>query len=130
MQSRIYVLETFNRLLDKHKVYIISHKTNKTYFKSNYNLKNLSYKWLRENIIEKLSYKLQKNIKIFFEETIDRKIAKIKEMKCDVFIDDLEEVLIKLPLNMEKYLFDPKKIKTKSNLKCISNWNEIYFNEK
>ena len=38
-------------------------------------------------------------------------------MKCDVFIDDLEEVLIKLPLNMEKYLFDPKKIKTKSNLK-------------
>ena len=75
----INVLETFNRLLDKHKVYIISHKTNKTYFKSNYNLKNLSNKWLRENIIEKLSYKLQKNIKIFLKKLLIEKLLKLRK---------------------------------------------------
>lgn len=49
---------------------------------------------------------------LFFEETREAKVARIAELSCDCFIDDLFEVLFhpRFPHGVERYLFDPGRI--------------------
>ena len=47
---------------------------------------------------------------MFFELTKDEKVARAKALACEVFIDDLPEILAMsgFPVGMHKVLFDPE----------------------
>ena len=79
------------------KLVIISHKTKYPYKGPKYDLHNAAEKWLELNGLYKFGRK--KNIikKVYFEETKKLKIKRIMSLNCDVFVDDLTEILNILP---------------------------------
>ena len=95
------------KYLDKKKIkfYIVSHKTIYPYIGKKINLHKLSKKWLRLNLFNKKN-NFKKNYKSFFETTQKKKLNKIKLLKITHFIDDLDEILNKLPSNINKIKFN------------------------
>ena len=90
----------------------------------------MSKKWLRLNLFNKKN-NFKKNYKSFFETTQKKKLNKIKLLKITHFIDDLDEILNKLPSNINKIKFNSlfkftsiKKNMTFSKLKMISKIKE------
>jgi hypothetical protein len=72
------------------------------------NLRISAIKWIKKNILEDYSNIKLDLLDIHFEDTIKKKIEKIKELKCDVYIDDLPEILNLLPSSIKRILFLPK----------------------
>ena len=99
------------------KLYIISHKTKYSQFSKKYNLHKSSKKWIKKNINFK-------EYKIFFLNTMSKKIAKIKKINPDYYIDDLAKILKdkRMPKNTIKIHFSQKNQKNLINLKT---WKEI-----
>jgi hypothetical protein len=119
-------IETMARLtICTHELVIVSHRSLKPYAGPAYNLHQAARDWIATN--------LQKNGlfldgRIYFLETQDAKIAKIEELRCDVFLDDLPEVLESpyFPENTTKLLFDPNQlIKQRKAPRNISHWNDL-----
>lgn len=116
----------FLYFLEKNKInfYIVSHKTKKPYTGKKIDLRAYAKSWIKKNIQTKVNIP-DKNI--FFEETKEDKIKRIKSLKLDYFIDDLDIILQKLPDNMFKLLFNPNVLEKTSKKKIIfSNWNDLY----
>ena len=89
---------------------------------SQINLHNAAKKWIKnKNLCDLVSID-KKNI--FFLESKKEKIDKIKDLKCDIFIDDLENILIKLPKNLKKIHFTIKN--DKKNIIMMKRWSEIH----
>ena len=126
MRAEIYfgVLEALTYLSKKNiKIKIISHKTQYPYIGEKINLRSSAMKWIKKNLISNSNIKInQKNI--FFEDTIENKVIKIKEEKCDIYIDDLPEILNLLPSKINKILFSPNKIKI-----IIENFHNEFMKE-
>ena len=78
-------------------LFIVSHKTLHPIIGEKINLHKISKDW----IFKKKIFKNKKiewiNKHVFFLQTKEEKIEKIIELKCDYFIDDLAEILKKLP---------------------------------
>lgn len=90
----------------KFEVKIISHKTKFPYMGEKVNLRLSAMQWLNKNLLKRTDIRVdQKNI--FFEDSIKNKIKRIKEERCDIYIDDLPEVLSLLPSKIKKILFSP-----------------------
>ena len=65
---------------------------------------------------------------VFFELTIEDKLARIEAEKCTVFLDDLPEILNhpKFPKNVRRLLFDPQDIHmSQRHLERIRDWREL-----
>lgn len=66
----------------------------------------------------------------FFEDTRDAKVARIDALGCDVFIDDLEEVLEhpSFPVDVARHLFAPKGASADAtrSYPVHRTWGEIY----
>lgn len=108
--------------ISESRLFIISHKTKFGHYDSNkINLRNEALEWIYKK-------KIDKNIQIFFENTIEEKINRINSLNLDYFIDDLEIILNhkKLNLSTKKILIN-QKLKYSNNKKFISfeNWHEI-----
>jgi hypothetical protein len=102
------------------KVSVVSHKTLTTSKKfGNLNLRTPALKWLKEQQLIPTLISLED---IFFCPSKSLKIEKINQLKCDIFVDDLEEVLNDSNLN-----FDVKKVQFSNELKnnSISNFEEL-----
>jgi hypothetical protein len=111
MSAQIYkgLLEIFEYLSRKNfKIKIISHKTKFPYLGEKVDLRNAALEWIKKNILKKLPNINLDLLDINFEDTIEKKIKKIKELNCDVYIDDLPEILNLLPNSIKKILFSPK----------------------
>ena len=86
------VKEALNLLSRKHTIFIISHKTKYPYSGEKYKLRSFADKWLNlqglnpSNINSPIS-------NVFYENTIENKIKRIKDLKCSLFIDDLPNIL-------------------------------------
>ena len=82
-------------------------------------------KWIKKNLISNSNIKItQKDI--FFEDTIENKVIKIKEEKCDIYIDDLPEILNLLPSKINKILFSPNKITNHNpKISIMNSWKEF-----
>lgn len=95
------------KYLDKKKIkfYIISHKTIYPYEGDKVNLHKLSHVWLRLNIFNPKN-KFKKKYKAYFETTKQKKIKRIKSLEITHFIDDLDEILKKLPNSINSIKFD------------------------
>lgn len=102
-------LETFlSNLVDKnHKLLIVSHKTVKPYSGANYNLRAAALQWLHDNKFTGNGGFFTEVEDVFFENTIDEKIERIKKLRCDIFFDDLPRILEGLGENITGYLYDP-----------------------
>ena len=115
-----YLYNSLNKLSKKYSLYLVSHKTKFPIKGKKINLRNKAVKWMIENNLygkDKIFYK--KNI--FFEPTIKKKINRIKYLKCEFFIDDLEKILDLLPYKISKYLFGSKSKKYTYFL----NWKKL-----
>lgn len=87
--------------------FIISHRTKFPFVGEKYNLHHHAHTWIKDNI--NLKNEIIPINNIYFLDTKVEKIEKIKSIECDLFIDDLPEILIGIGTdnNCRKILFDP-----------------------
>ena len=100
---------------------IISHKTKYGHFdKKKIDLRKEALKWIKKNKI------LDAN-KVYFADTREEKISLINDLNCDIFIDDLIEVLDhdNLDKNIRKIHLSSS---NSSKIKNFPNWHEIKKN--
>ncbi|MCE7997279.1 MAG: hypothetical protein HEP70_00320 [Rhodobiaceae bacterium] len=92
------------RQLD-HDLVIISHKTRKPFMGPPYDLHDAARSFLEaQNVVSP-----EHVPNVFFELTLDEKVARIRSEGCDIFIDDLPELLghQQFPRQVRGLLFDP-----------------------
>jgi hypothetical protein len=108
-----------------HDLFIISHKTKKPFRGPEYDLHAYSNKWLLDH---KIIGHLIEARNIFFELTIGKKLDRIRQQNCGLFIDDLEKILKheRFPPEVRPILFDPNGKKQQSQmLERVGSWGEV-----
>lgn len=90
-----------------HEVFVVSHKTKHPFMGPKYDLHQAARSWISNHLTHDGS-PLLSDQNLFFELTKEDKIARIGSLGCDVFIDDLPEILLapKFPTGVNKILFD------------------------
>jgi hypothetical protein len=95
------------------RVFIVSHKTEFGHFDAaNINLRDAAQRWLyQEQLIGAATSPIPEN-HVFFETTREEKIARIEELSCTHFIDDLLEVFTAptFPETIQKIWFNPNNL--------------------
>lgn len=109
-----------------HELFIVSHKTTRPFLGFPYDLHEAARTWILEVLNSPEVLIQQKNI--FFEPTKEEKISRINELCCDVFLDDLPEILCDplLKSTVKKVLFsfgqdEPEQ----KNLLMVRSWDEF-----
>jgi hypothetical protein len=105
-------------------VFIASHKTQFGHFdETRVDLRRAALGFLKK---AKVFDYLQES-QVFFGATRAEKIARIAERRCDVFIDDLEEIFADpaFPRPIRKLLFAPAHPDIKGNWEICANWAQI-----
>jgi len=105
-------VDEFLRAAAKHhaEVYIVSHKTRRAAANPDTDLHASARKWLAANRFFGGDAEPEASVRdAFFCETREEKAARISELGCEVFVDDLPEVFAEagFPEAAEKILFDP-----------------------
>ena len=95
--------------LHGHKLFIVSHKTQFPYAGEQYDLHQSSSKWIA-NHLQLSDSPLIDHGDVFFNATKAEKIQKIVQLECDIFLDDLPEILLaeQFPGKTIRCLFDPE----------------------
>jgi hypothetical protein len=108
-----------------HTIVIVSHKTSHPFLGPKYDLHAVALKWIKNNICIEAD-------DIFFEPTKEKKIERIVQLGCDVFIDDLPEIICSsgFPKTTMAILFDPDNMHRSFEAQCsevrvLSSWAEI-----
>lgn len=106
-----------------HQLFVISHKTKHPFRGEQYDLHRAARAWARDHV--SLS---QENM--YFELTKKDKINRIVNCQCDVFIDDLPEILLHphFPDTIQKILYDSEchHASEKNNgLTVCQTWREV-----
>ena len=89
------------KLREEFDIFIISHKTKKAAIGKNINLRTAAKKFLKKNDISFCKNEIIDQNKILFTETKREKIDIIKNKKIDIFVDDLDDILKKIPKNIK-----------------------------
>jgi hypothetical protein len=109
-------------------VFIISHKTKETILGEKFNLHDSALTWLEKNRI--FGPGIQGAVRgVFFELTREDKIQRINQLRCNIVVDDLTEVLQHpgIANGVGKILYDSRAhAKKPSEFVTISNWNNAY----
>jgi hypothetical protein len=106
-------------------IFIISHKTKYPYIGPQYDLHKAAMSWINREINSKEI--LIKTGDIYFEPTKISKIERIRYLKCDVFLDDLPEILLmkEFPYFVKKILFDPENQYKDTDFQKINSWSNL-----
>jgi hypothetical protein len=115
----------------KHQVSIVSHKTRHPFAGPQYDLHAAARSWINIHLQDSHS-----NVpwfadhSIYFELTKIDKISRIGSIGCDVFIDDLPEILLaeNMPKQIRKILFDPDSnhaCAPETGLSPVASWAEV-----
>jgi hypothetical protein len=103
-------------------VVIVSHKTKFPYEGERVDLQACAISWLQSRLpSDILNLEISENL--FFEETKKAKIDRISELGCEVFVDDLEEILRDLPLRIMRILF--RGSSDDEDLVTATSWLEV-----
>jgi len=88
---------------------IVSHKTRYPYLGPRYDLQSAARNWIG-TVLRDAHGPLVLEENVFFHETKAEKIARIGSESCDVFVDDLPEILLDpaFPARTRAILFDPQ----------------------
>lgn len=105
-------------------VYIVSHKTRHPYLGEEYDLHQTAMNWLEKNGFFSDLRLPRSHVRL--EVTKQDKMAKIGELKCAYFFDDLPEFLSDagFPSFVNRVLFDPHSTGLDSGLTRIENWSD------
>ena len=121
----------FIRLADQagHKLAIISHKTKHPILGKKCDLHAAARSWVDRHLCTEDERLIPAN-QVFFELTKEDKLTRISALGCDVFVDDLPEILTSpaFPKSARRILFDPEdhhRDADTSNCVVCKSWNEI-----
>ncbi|WP_246737460.1 hypothetical protein [Nordella sp. HKS 07] len=107
---------------------IISHKTRFPFLGPRYDLHYAARRFLVEREITGTPQSLLQAAEIFFEPTIEAKLARIETEGCTVFLDDLPELLNhpKFPKAVRPLLFDPNDAHAgQPHLERVRSWRDL-----
>lgn len=112
-----------------HSLCIISHKTRHPFLGPQHDLHKAAIGWINKYLMINGSA-LFSEYDYFFELTKDDKVKQINNCGCDIYVDDLPEILENpfFPKNCTKILFDPEKYHSKgllTNIKVKNSWKQI-----
>lgn len=112
-----------------HSINIVSHKTRHPFIGPKYDLHDSAMSWIGKHLVDQYG-SLVGSDNIFFEPTKEDKISRIKDLGCEVFLDDLPEIFLatKFPDQTRRFLFDPENNYTKeqySSLNIVRDWEEF-----
>ena len=87
---------------------IVSHKTRFPYAGPQYDLHATSKAWIEKKITAQVPDAISPD-QVYFEATKTEKVKKIAQIECDVYVDDLPEILLHedFPTSTKRILFDP-----------------------
>jgi hypothetical protein len=108
-----------------HRLVIISHRTKLPYAGRPYDLHASAVGWVTARLS---SQGLFSEDAVYFLETRADKIEMIASLNCEVFVDDLPEVLSdpNFPKSTKGILFDPDDLNSDFKAKCkIRSWKEL-----
>ena len=95
---------------------LVSHKTKTPYKGPAYDLHQAAWQWLMKySFFEEDGLGWSRD-QVFFEESKDAKIRRIEQIGCTHYIDDLTDILEKIPNRIKRILYDPGKKKSKEEL--------------
>jgi hypothetical protein len=112
-----------------HACVIVSHKTRNPFLGEPYDLHAAARDWIRGHLGVGDAALVAPN-NVFFELTKDEKLARVEALRCDVFIDDLPEILQAdgFPKATRRILFDPDGHHRREPLPDVmvaGSWHEI-----
>lgn len=104
-----------------HDIFVISHRTRYPYAGPQHDLHQAARDWLAENVAG-----LQEQ-HVFLEETLEAKLQRVSTQCCDVFIDDLPELLLhaKFPIHVQRILFDPANRRSVAGVERAASWHDL-----
>jgi hypothetical protein len=121
-------IETMQQLVEAgHDLVIVSHRSRRPYAGKPHDLHAAARRWVAERLQSAGMFK-EKNGSVNFLETRLEKVARIVELGCDAFLDDLPEVLEApgFPTNTMGILFDPTRSASPPEGQYrISKWPEL-----
>lgn len=106
---------------------IVSHKTKHPFIGPSYDLHTAARNWIEANLMAGTTPLVAKD-RVYFELTKEEKIARIGQVQCDWFIDDLPEILQApaFPHTVSCILFDPDRHHASmAGMRCMSAWVDI-----
>lgn len=118
-------LETMQALTDMgHSLCIISHRSPLPYAGPPYDLHAAARAWIERSLANR---GLIENDRANFYESFGQKIAAIRKFGCEVFLDDLPEVLEDehFPSTCRAILFDPERFHAESKSQRLEQWDEF-----
>lgn len=126
-QSYPHALNVMQRMKEAgHTLIIVSHKTKHPFLGKQYDLHEAARGWIDEHLTTAAGRLIPED-HIFFELTKNEKVARIEQAGCDVYIDDLPEILLAshFPEKTQRFLFDPEEHHINNplpNIKIVKSW--------
>lgn len=132
--NRARLIEGVERFLrackDQHiATFIVSHKSKHAAQDTDkIDLQQAALKWMKDQGFFEASKLGLSRDQVFFENTREEKISRIKQLNCSHFIDDLEEIFLEksFPQGTFKILYSSKNVAARKNMKVMHDWKEIY----
>ncbi len=110
---------------DEMKLLIVSHKTHTPYKGPSFDLHNAARGWLEKNgFFSKTGLCFNQN-EVHFEPTKEMKVAKVIDLGCRYFIDDLPEILNLLPDYICRIHYSPNSKSDWHDGPIMRNWEEL-----
>jgi FMN phosphatase YigB (HAD superfamily) len=109
-----------------HEMVIVSHRSCRPYAGPKYDLHRAAHEWVKNRLKKN---NLFENNQVHFLETREAKLGTIKRLGCNVFVDDLLEILNapQFPISTLGILFNPVGIKNHETVErfTISRWIDL-----
>lgn len=108
-------------------IFVISHRTRHPYLGPKHDLHAAARSWLAANGVTGSSRVAIPDGNVFLEETLDSKLQRIVEQHCDMFVDDLPELLLhsNFPAAVERVCFDPASRCVDADVPRVAAWSEL-----
>jgi len=108
-------------------VFIVSHRTRQPYLGPPTDLHQAAIDWLLRNCFTGDTRGDVAIAQVFLEASLDAKLRRIAELRLDVFIDDLPELLLHaaFPAGVRRICFDPAQRCDDKRLERIGSWPEL-----
>lgn len=105
-----------------HEVYVVSHRTLRPALGPDYDLHAAARAWIAARL------PVVAATDVFLETSREEKIERIRSLRCEVFVDDLPEVLLadSFPASTRRILFDPDGSHSGHHgLESVRAWSEL-----